>query len=201
MAKTAKTAKSTGKSAKKSAAKAPAKSAAKTSPPATAGGGATSPFVELRQRMDQLFDDFMQGWPSRSLARSHLFDFDRLAEPFGLGRLGGDMINVRFDLSESDDGLEVTAELPGLDEKDIDVTLADGVLTIKGEKKAESETKKKDYHLSERSYGSFARSFRVPDSVDEAKVKAAFEKGVLSVTLPKQAEAKRKQKKIAISKG
>ena len=183
--------KSSGKSAKAKAEKAVA----------TAGQGAeTSPFVELRQRMDQLFDDFMQGWPAGGLAGPHMFDVDRLMDPFGLSRGNSDMIRVHFDMTETDSSVEITAELPGMDEKDIDVTLADGILTIKGEKKAESEKKKKDVHLSERHYGSFARSFRLPDAVDEDKVKARFDKGVLSISLPKRAEAKKRQKKIAITK-
>ena len=191
----AKTSKSSAKSAGKTAVEPAAKATS-----ASRETAAVTPLMELRHRMDQLFDDFMQGWPSRSLTGSHLFDFDRLVEPLGLSRLGNDMISVRFDVSESDDAVELTAELPGMDEKDIDVTLADGVMTIKGEKKAESEKKKKDYHLSERHYGSFARSFRLPDAVDEDKVKARFDKGVLAISLPKRAEAKKRQKKIEISK-
>ena len=173
-----------------------AKAAAPTAP---AGEAPASPYMELRRQMDRLFDDFMQGWPAHRAFGSHPFDFERLAEPLGLSR-GGDTINVRFDVSESDESVEITAELPGIDESDIDVTLADGVMTIKGEKKAESEKKKKDYYLSERHYGSFLRSFRLPDSVDPEKVKATFDKGVLAITLPKRAAAKQKQKKISISR-
>ena len=83
--------------------------------------------------------------------------------------------------------LVVEAELPGLDEKDVSVTLNEGVLTLQGEKKSEREEKKDDYHLMERSYGSL--SFRVPDTIDADKAKASFEKGVLKVTIPKRAEA------------
>ena len=108
---------------------------------------------------------------------------------------------MKFDVSETDDAVEMTAELPGIDEKDIDLTLSDGVLTIKGEKKSEKETKERDYYLSERRYGSFARSMRVPDSVDQDNLKASFDKGVLRVVMPKRAEAKAKKKKIAIGKG
>ena len=174
---------------------------AKRSSAAPAKREAMTPYMELRRQMDRLFDDFMHGWPSARGFGSHPFDFDRLVEPLGLSGAKSDAINVRFDVSESDDSVEITAELPGIDESDVDVTLNDGVMTIKGEKKAESEKKEKDYHLSERHYGSFLRSFRLPETVDAEKVKATFDKGVLAITLPKRAEAKRQQKKIAISKG
>jgi HSP20 family protein len=88
-----------------------------------------------------------------------------------------------------------------MEEKDIDVKFADGVLTIKGEKKEEREEKKKDYYLSERRFGSFQRSFRVPEGVDADKIDASFKNGVLTVMLPKSAEAQKREKKIAIKKG
>lgn len=171
-------------------------SKAKTPAPSARPAPPEHPFVELRRRMDQLFDDVAGGWPSRSL-----FGLPGMPESALSPRLAGDMIDVRFEVSEADDALEITAEVPGIEEQDIEVTLADGVLTIKGEKKAQSDEKKKDYHLMERHYGAFARSFRLPDSIDENRVKASFDKGVLTVTLPKSAEAKTRQKKIAISKG
>jgi HSP20 family protein len=88
--------------------------------------------------------------------------------------------------------------LPGLDEKNIEVKLVNGSLTIKGEKKEEKEEKKKDYYLHERHFGSFERSFSVPDGVDSDKIEASFKKGVLIVTLPKKAEAQKPAKKIEI---
>jgi HSP20 family protein len=87
-----------------------------------------------------------------------------------------------------------------MDEKDIAVKLSNGTLTIKGEKHEEKEEKKKDYYLSERRYGSFQRSFTVPDGVDEDKIEAAFKNGVLTVSLPKTPEAQKKEKQIAIKK-
>ncbi len=153
-----------------------------------------APFMDLRKRMDQLFDDYMRGWPRfPSLARD-VWE----AEPFAGMRHG--VLDVRFDISEGDAGLDVSAELPGMVEKDIEVTLSDGVLTIKGEKKAETEEKKKDFHLTERRYGSFTRSFRVPGTVDQDKIKATFDKGVLHIALPKHPESKAKKKKISVSK-
>ena len=91
----------------------------------------------------------------------------------------------RVDVSETDTELKIEAELPGIDEKDVEVVLSDGRLTIKGEKKQEKEEKKKDYHMVERSYGSFARSIVLPFEADPDKVKATFAKGVLTVTVPK----------------
>lgn len=146
--------------------------------------------LDLRREMDRLFENFARGW--------HLPTF---GAPAGIASTGDGAISVRFDVSDGDDAIEVSAELPGIDEKDVEVTLDDGVLTIKGEKKAESEEKKKDYVLTERHYGAFRRSFRLPDTVEEGKIKAKFEKGVLRVTLPKTGKAKKKAKKIAISKG
>jgi HSP20 family protein len=106
----------------------------------------------------------------------------------------------RVDVSETDTELKIEAELPGIDEKDVEVVLSDGRLTIKGEKKQEKEEKKKDYHLVERSYGSFTRSIALPFEADPNQVKASFAKGVLTVTVPKPPQVKAKQKKIAISK-
>jgi len=103
-----------------------------------------------------------------------------------------------IDVSENDKGIEVTAELPGVDEKDVEVTLADNLLTIKGEKKSEREEKEEGSYVSERSYGSFQRSFSLPYEVDAGKVEAKFDKGVLKISLPKSPELKKKTKKIAI---
>ena len=105
------------------------------------------------------------------------------------------------DVIDKEKAYEITAELPGMDESNIDVKFADGLLTIKGEKKEEKEEKKRDYYLSERRYGSFQRSFPVPESVDADKIEAKFANGVLTVILPKSAEAQKNEKRIAIKKG
>ena len=102
-----------------------------------------------------------------------------------------------MDVAEHEKAYEITAELPGMDESNIDVKFSDGTLTIKGEKKDEREERQKDYHLSERRYGSFQRSFSVPDGVDADKIEAHFKNGVLTVTLPKKPEAQKSEKKIA----
>jgi len=105
------------------------------------------------------------------------------------------------DVTETDDAFEIIAELPGMDEKSVDVTLANGVLTIQGEKTSEREESKKEYYLSERSFGSFKRCFLLPEGVDTAKIEAIFKNGALNITLPKTAEAKQGQKKIIVKHG
>lgn len=154
---------------------------------------ARHPFASLRREIDRLFEDFpFGGWP-RPLAR---FDI----EPFWRGMAGFGAVPA-VDIAEKDNEYEVTAELPGMEEKDIDVKFADGVLTIKGEKKEEKEEKKKDFYLSERRYGSFQRSFQVPAGIDADKIEAKFVNGVLTVRLPKTPEAQKAEKKIEIKKG
>jgi HSP20 family protein len=105
------------------------------------------------------------------------------------------------DVAERENEYEITAELPGMEEKDIEVNVSDDLLTIKGEKREEKEEKKKDYYVSERRYGSFQRSFSLPDGIDANKIEAKFINGVLTVILPKTPEAQKKQKKIEIKKG
>jgi HSP20 family protein len=151
-----------------------------------------SPFDRLRSDIDRLFDDFLLG-PWRSPFRRSVFD----VEPFWRGEISWGKVPT-VDVAETDAGYEITAELPGIDEKNVEVKYADGTLTIKGEKKAEKEEKKENYYLSERSYGSFQRSFRVPDGVEVDKVAASFKNGVLTVTLPKPPEAQKKEKRIEI---
>jgi HSP20 family protein len=92
-------------------------------------------------------------------------------------------------VTETEKETEITAELPGLEEKDVQINVADGVLTIRGEKKAEKEEKDKDYRLLERTYGSFSRALELPAGVDPDTIKASIAKGVLTVTVPKPAPA------------
>jgi len=149
------------------------------------------PFENLRREIDRLFDDWDGGlW--RSPFRRSLFE-----APFWRGESALPSVPA-VDIAETEKGYEITAELPGMDEKNMEVKFADGVLTIKGEKQEEKEEKKKDYYLSERNYGSFQRSFQVPDGVENDKIEASFKKGVLTVTLPKSAEAQKAEKKIAV---
>ena len=166
---------------------------------APAVGAPFAPLMDLRDRMDRLFDDVMGQW-NRPLSNRGLFDPEAFGRAWPSASWTGDLVDVKFDVSDSEDAVEISAELPGMKEDEVDLTLSDGVLTIKGEKKVEREEKKKDYFLTERQYGAFRRAFRVPDTVDDAKISASFDNGVLNVSLPKRPEAKAKHKKISISK-
>lgn len=157
------------------------------------------PFTTLREEMDDLLDRFAWDWP--------------VASPFGRRRgLSRAMRRLRegwtfeapdVDIVEKDGAIEVRAELPGMEEKDIDVQLSGTMLTIKGEKKEEREEEDKEsrYHLSERKYGSFERSFRLPEGVDTEKVEASFKNGVLVVNIAKSPELQEKTKKIEVKTG
>jgi len=140
--------------------------------------------------------------PFGSLFREVQKTFEDFSRRSPLSGFGSDMLAPRIDIAESKDAIDLTAELPGVDEKDVDVTLADGVLTIRGEKKAERDEKNKDknWHVVERSYGSFSRTISLSFDPDSAKVEAKFDKGVLHVHLPKPAEVAKKQQKIEIKK-
>lgn len=124
-------------------------------------------------------------------------DFSRHA-PF-LGEVG--IPSPKFDVCENIDGIEVTAELPGVDGKDVDIVLTNDLLTIRGEKKVERDEKKANWHLTERSYGSFSRTIALPYEPEPAKVEATFDKGVLHVRMPKPAEIAKKERKITIKTG
>ena len=146
----------------------------------------------FRNEIGRVFDRFDGGFDLPWTRR--MFDL----QPFG-GYQGSFDFNVpAADITEDDKAFKITAELPGLDEKNIEVSLSGKQLTLKGEKRQEKEEKDKNYYLSERSYGSFQRSFHLPDGVDQDKIVATFEKGVLTVTLPKTAEVQKQQKKIEI---
>jgi HSP20 family protein len=160
------------------------------------GSGGRHPLDSLRREFDRMFESFTTALPMFGGGRD-LFDLESVRR--APAALGGSAPAV--DVVEKENEYAISAELPGLDEKDVEVTVADGVLTLKGEKKEEREEKTKDYYLSERSFGSFRRSFRLPDDVDVAKIDASFRKGVLRLTLPKSAAAKPKSQKIAIKAG
>ena len=150
--------------------------------------GGDNPFESFQREMNRLFDDFFRGaGVGTSPAR------------FGgaEGSFGG-AATPRVDVSESDDAYEVTAELPGLEEKDVEVLLDRNLLTLKGEKRAEREEKGKDYHLTERTFGTFRRSIPLPAEVDQGKVEAHFRNGVLTVKLPKAEQARSQAKRIEV---
>ena len=146
----------------------------------------------FRNELDRFFDRFDGGFQLPSMRR--MFDL----EPFWRSEASFGINALAVDVTEDDKAYKVTAELPGLDEKNIEVMLAGNQLVLKGEKRQEKEEKDKDYYLSERSFGSFQRSFRLPDGIDQDKTAATFAKGVLTVTIPKTAEAQKQQKKIEV---
>jgi HSP20 family protein len=148
-------------------------------------------FDSLRREVDRLFDDFWPfGWRLPSRRASFELDIPKA--------LGNWSVNPAFDLVEKDKEYEITAELPGIDEKNVEIKLSNHLLTIKGEKSESKEEKQKDYYLSERRFGSFQRSFQVPDGVDGDKIEATFAKGLLTVRLPKTAEARNAEKRISV---
>lgn len=152
-----------------------------------ARAGTTDPFTALRREMDRIFQDFDRGW----------------ALPAAFAGNGNALLSPKVNVAETAKGLEVTADLPGIDQKDIDISMSDGVLTLKAEHKAEKEEKdeKKQYHLVERSYGTFMRSFELPFEADTDKIEASFDKGVLKVLVPRSAKAEKDIRKIAIKGG
>jgi HSP20 family protein len=158
----------------------------KETTPAVVGRGSWNPLESLQREIDQAFENFgLRSWPlllTRPMFQTSFFRDKALN------------IAPAVDVTEKDKEFEVTAELPGLDEKDVEVKLTNGNLTIKGEKKEEKEEREKDYYLSERRYGSFVRSFPLPEGVNADKIEASFAKGVLTIKLPKTAEAQAEKK-------
>ena len=138
------------------------------------------PLSTFTQDIDRLWNDFFKGYG---------------LEPF-TDRLG--QFSPTIDVKEDEKEIKVQAELPGMDEQDIDIALNRDSLTIKGEKKEETEEKEKDYYRMERSYGSFTRTIPLPEEIDTDKAEARFKKGVLTVTLPKTEETRKKTKKIKV---
>lgn len=158
----------------------------KTENTAPAAEGRHTPFEMLRQEIDRLFDDFRPfGWGGRLDVRLPSIGRNWALQP-------------AVDLVESEKEFEITAELPGMDEKDIQIEVSDRRLVIKGQKSESKEEKEKNYYLSERYYGSFQRAFQLPDSVDRDKIEASFSKGILSVRMPKGAKVARPAKKIEV---
>jgi HSP20 family protein len=142
------------------------------------------PVFSLQREMNQLFDSFFRG-----------FDLS----PFGdMDEWEGEFY-PKIDVKESNEQIEIMAELPGLDEKDIEVSLTGDALILKGQKKEEKEEKKKNYWRTERHYGSFHRVIPMPEEIDTEKVGAIFKKGVLHITVPKTAKVESVGKKIHIA--
>jgi len=162
----------------------------------TAPAPAPAPDVwqSFRGEMDRLFDRFAGGFGFSLPSFRRLFDVEpaaRMGSSFSFSA-------PAIDVTEDDKTYKITAELPGLDQKNLDVSVSGDMLTLKGEKGYETEEKDKNRYLSERAYGSFQRSFALPESVDRDKITADLAKGVLTITLPKTAEAQKPQKKIEV---
>ncbi len=150
------------------------------------------PLQTLRRQVDRLFEDFQRGYWHLPFSRTVLDVEPLWRGDFAFGA------TPSVDIVEKDDAYKVSAELPGMAASNIDVKFSDGMLTISGEKQEDKEEKKNDYFLSERRYGSFKRSFRVAEGIDADKIEASFKNGVLSVTLPKTAEARKNTKTITV---
>jgi HSP20 family protein len=155
----------------------------------------TNQFSAFRQEMDRLIDRFWGGFNlpmQRRLAAA-------TPEKAALGMF--EMVVPAVDVTEDAAAFIVTAELPGMTENDVDVSMSNGMLTLKGEKRQHKEEHSKDFYLTERAFGSFERSFSLPDGVDDGKVSASFTNGVLTVTLPKKPEAAAATRKIEVKPG
>ncbi|MCR4378518.1 MAG: Hsp20/alpha crystallin family protein [Rhodospirillales bacterium] len=162
------------------------------------------PLQTLRSEIDSLFDNMLSGFPSMRLSRPS-FDMDRWRDPFrdpfrrfedtfsALSKLA-----PRADLKETDKTVTITAELPGVAEADIDISFANGQITVSAEKREETRKDDENYHLSERHYGSIKRTFTLPDAADVDKANATFKDGVLNIEVPKKALPKAAIKKIPV---
>jgi HSP20 family protein len=153
--------------------------------PMSRGGEDTDPFLQMRREMNRLFDDVFGG--------------------FGLPSVLGPVLRQmpvapKIDVSETDNEIQVTAEMPGIDQNDVEVLLEDDRLIIRGEKKEEREDKDRNYHLRERVQGAFSRTLPLPFAPDPNQVKAEFKNGVMTITIPKPPEVEQKQHRIDVQK-
>jgi HSP20 family protein len=146
-----------------------------------AGASQTDPFTAIRREMERMFDDLSGGWVVPNST-------------------GTSILAPNVNVSETSKGLQISVELPGVDQKDIEVDLADGILTLKAERHAEKDEQdeKQHYHIVERSYGTLLRRFALPFEADATKVEASLDKGVLHVFVPRQQPAEKPKTKIAI---
>ncbi len=142
----------------------------------------SDPFSQLKEEMDELFNSYLPGFPT-------------------IGRTNGGQtfaMPTRLDVSETDDAVELVLDVPGIDRKDIDISLTDSGVKITGKREEKKEEKGKNFHRMERAYGAFERQVPLPCEVDAEKVSASLKKGVLSITLPKSETARQTAKKITI---
>lgn len=147
----------------------------------------TDPFRRMSQQMERMFEDLVGTVPSRLFGG----DGGGLAAGISAGQ-------PSVDVSETKDALEIDVDLPGLDQRDIDITLNEDILTVTGERKEEREDRGRNFYRAERNYGRFSRRIMLPYKVDEERVVANFDKGVLHITLPKSAEARSRERHIEV---
>lgn len=149
-------------------------------------GGGFSPFMDFQREMNRLFDDVF-------------------GREMGTGSAAGTMptmwMTPQIDVSEADNELRVCADIPGVSQDEVDVTVEGDALTIRGEKKAETEQDRGNYHVSERAFGRFQRSIQLPFTPDPEQVRASFDRGVLTVTIPKTDQAKERGRRIEVQSG
>ncbi|HLW28619.1 MAG TPA: Hsp20/alpha crystallin family protein [Kiloniellales bacterium] len=160
-------------------------------PARQSGRYADNPLMSLREEMDRVFERFLGGsfWRPGSLWDS------RIGDDFGFS-----VSTPKIDLVEKEDEVVVTAELPGITEDEVEITLAEGSLTIRGEKKSEEQREEGETVISERHFGAFERRIALPEGIDEEKCSASFDKGVLTVHLQRQPEAVKRARRIPIGK-
>ncbi|GIX11625.1 Hsp20/alpha crystallin family protein [Elioraea sp.] len=144
-----------------------------------------SPIVALQREINQVFENFM----------------NRLGKPLAGFEWPWGQSEAKSDVVQTDNAVEISIELPGMEMKDIEVTVGDDVLTVKGEKRIERQEEKKGYYLSERSYGAIYRAIPLPPGVDGSKAEATFKNGVLTIRLPQTPEAQAKVKRIEVKQG
>ncbi|HEV2301346.1 MAG TPA: Hsp20/alpha crystallin family protein [Stellaceae bacterium] len=164
----------------------------KKTSPAPAPGATPDTWRSFRTEMDRLFDRFADGFSWPSFGRMFDLELPRRDE----GWFG--FTAPPIEIGEDDKAYKITAELPGLDAKDVEVTISGDTLVLKGEKRQGKEERGKNTYMSERSYGAFRRSFLLPESVDRGKLAADFSKGVLTITLPKSAKGEKAAKRIEV---
>jgi len=148
----------------------------------------SNPFMQIQQEMDRIFESVFRG-----------FGFSPLEFESSLpGRLGDGMLKPNWDLGATDKAYSLNVEIPGVDEKDIKLEIANGALTIQGEKKQAKEEKDKNYYRVERTYGSFQRVLSLPEDVDQDGITAKFNNGVLTILMPRKARPKPRSRQIAV---
>lgn len=152
-----------------------------------------NPFSEFRHEMDGLFDKFFASKPAYDFRLSDLENDDKKAKP------NKDLIVPDIDISETKNNIWLRAELPGLSAKNLDIILRDGVLTLKGEKKLKKGADEENIRVLECCYGTFERKLTLPHGIDQDKIKATFQDGVLTIEIPKVAQKSVKEKLILIS--